>query len=160
MLVVVALVPATLTCSTLAPIDLPDGCTVDSDCKDAGFVCGGEGICYEAKFPPRSYIGVDVLGAGLATDFRVELRGEDSAVLRIDRSPIRYSVSLDDRDDVPGVRDVLRVSLSETFASGDKTMTIPLAGTVTLSQDSRLGRESVIAPDRAITLRRRYGQPD
>ncbi len=153
------LATAALTCSTLAPVDTPDGCSVDADCKEAGFVCGGEGLCYAAEFPPRALIGLDVRGGGLAKAIRVELRGEDSAVLRIDRSPLRYSVSLDDRDDGPGVRDQLRISLHETYASGDDKTTIELAGAVTLSQDSRLARESVTSPSRDIALVDAMGKP-
>ena len=149
---------ASLGCSSLYPVETPQGCVVDADCQDAGFVCGA-GICYAGKLPPRSHIGLDVLGAGLATNFRVELHGEDSAVLRIDRSPIRYSVSLDDRKQTPGVRDKLQIALRETYASGATETTIPLAGVLTFSQASRLGREAVTITGRRIDLVDGMGEP-
>lgn len=138
-----------LACSTLAEVEQVTKCVSDKECDDKvpGQVCGG-GICYDASLPDRTAIGLDVLGNGVESNFRVELRGVDSSVLRIDRTPIRYSVSLDDRtlennDVIPGVRDHLQISLSETYRSGDKDRTVALAGDLSLSQNSRLGREAV-----------------
>ena len=147
-----------LACSSLAPVETPQGCTVDADCQTDGHVCG-EGVCYDPNLPPRSHIGLDVRGAGLATNFRFELRGEDSAVLRIDRSPIRFSVSLDDRKGTPGVRDRLEISLRETFVSSDKQVSVALAGDLTFSQASRLGRDPVIVTNRHIALVDMMGNP-
>ena len=120
--------------STLAEVEPVSSCVSDDECnaKIPGQVCGG-GICYDASLPPRAAIGLDVLGSGLDSSLRVELRGDDTSTLRIDRTPIRYSVSLDDRklDNekiVPGVRDQLQITLSETYNSGDKDRTIALAG--------------------------------
>ena len=138
-------------CSTLAEVEPVSSCVSDDECnaKIPGQVCGG-GICYDASLPPRAAIGLDVLGSGLDSSLRVELRGDDTSTLRIDRTPIRYSVSLDDRklDNekiVPGVRDQLQITLSETYNSGDKDRTIALAGNLTLSQASRLGRDAVVS---------------
>lgn len=138
-------------CSTLAEVDPVSSCVSDDECnaKVPGQVCGG-GICYDPSLPARAAIGIDVLGSGLSDTLRVELRGDDTATLRIDRTPIRYSVSLDDRKlenekIVPGVRDQLQITLSETYRSGDKDRTLPIAGGLTLSQASRLGRENVVS---------------
>lgn len=138
-------------CSTLAEVEPVSSCVSDDECnaKIPGQVCGG-GICYDASLPPRAAIGLDVLGSGLDSSLRVELRGDDTSTLRIDRTPVRYSVSLDDRklDNekiVPGVRDQLQITLSETYNSGDKDRTIALAGNLTLSQASRLGRDAVVS---------------
>jgi hypothetical protein len=138
-----------LACSTLAEVEQVTNCVSDNECdaKVPGQVCGG-GICYDASLPDRAAIGLDVLGNGVESNFRVELRGEDAAALRIDRTPIRYSVSLDDRTlenkkVIPGVRDYLQISLRETYRSGDKDRTVALAGDLSLSQNSRLGREAV-----------------
>ncbi|MBK9755194.1 MAG: hypothetical protein IPO88_17160 [Nannocystis sp.] len=136
-------------CSTLAEVEQETKCVSDDECnaKVPGQVCG-EGICYDASLPDRAAIGLDVLGSGLESNFRVELRGTDAAALRIDRTPVRYSVSLDDRKlgnnkIVSGVRDQLEISLSETYNSGDSDKTTSLAGSLTLTQASRLGREVV-----------------
>jgi hypothetical protein len=142
-----------LACSTLQPIEPPTVCLDDSACAD-GEVCL-EGNCFEATLPPRDVIGLDVLG-GLESDFRVELRGTDRSVLRIDRTPLRYSVSLDNRtleDDkiVAGVRDQLRITLSETYDhASDKNQSVSLTGSLRLAQASRLGREAVSLDNQTI----------
>lgn len=147
-----ALLATPLACSTLAEVEPIDKCVSDDECdaKIPGQVCGG-GICYDPSLPARAVLGVDVLGSGQgSTNLRVELRGDDAATLRIDRTPIRYSVSLDDRkleNDkvVPGVRDQLNISLSETYTTADKNKSIALPGSLTLSQASRLGRDPVVS---------------
>lgn len=137
-------------CSTLAGVEPVDKCVSDEECNAEvpGQVCGG-GICYDPALPARAAIGLDVLGSGFdSSNLRVEIRGDDTAALRIDRAPIRYSVSLDDRkldNDkiVPGVRDQLNITLTETYESGGKDRTIELAGSFTLGQPSRIGRDPV-----------------
>ncbi len=142
-----------LACSTLQPIEPPTVCLDDSACAE-GEVCL-EGNCFEATLPARDVIGLDVIG-GLESDFRVELRGTDQSVLRIDRTPLRYSVSLDNRtleDDkiVAGVRDELRISLRETYDYADEqSRSVRLTGSLRLSQASRLGREAVSLDNQTI----------
>jgi hypothetical protein len=128
-------------CSTLAEVTPPDGCTVDDD-SDPGYVCGA-GLCYESVLPARDLIGLDVFGTGLGSTFRVEILGDDAAVLRINRSPIRYSISLDNRTEAPGIRDQLRLTLVEARASADTNVEFNIPASMSLSQQSRLGREAV-----------------
>lgn len=147
-----------VACSTLAPVDPPDTCVVDTDCEVAGQVCG-DGVCYEAGLPPREVIGLDVLDA-LGLGSRIEIHGTDTEVVRINRTPIRYSVSLDDRESAPGLRDELRISLTETHVDGvGDTKTSLLPGAIRLSQASRLGREDIESTDRRFDVLDAMGVP-
>ena len=130
-----------LACSTLAEVQPPKGCVVDDDC-DPGFVCGNR-ICYPSALPPRDLIGLDVFGTGLGSSLRIEIRGDDTAVLRINRTPIRYSVSLDNRTEAPGVRDKIGLKFTETYATADTVEKIAVPASLILTQQSRLGRDPV-----------------
>lgn len=128
-----------LACSTLADPEPASVCVSDDDCNKArGEICGA-GTCYASNLPARAEIALDVSAVGAGGSFRLEVHGPDRAVDRIDTRPIRYQVGLDNRGEVPGARDELRLSVLETYRFGSEVAEVPLRATLTPSQSSRLG---------------------
>lgn len=137
-LVAAALVGA---CSTARPKEQDRTCVDESDCL-SGQICSNN-ICYDNVLPPYEAIALDVRTEGLTVSpFRVEIRGEDKALVEIvDRPPNRYYV---DRTEV---RDRLQLSLLETQYTdleAGKSSNEPVAATLELQQASRLGRAPFI----------------
>ncbi len=135
-----------LACSTLAPVPEPSSCSRDEDCDDEE-LCGN-GVCYAAELPPRSDVGLDVRITLPTSEFRVELRAEDRSVVRIDRTPIRYSVSMNNSTMVPGVRDMLQLRVRETFPIGGTPDTRDITASLDVSQASRLSRDALTLTNR------------
>lgn len=151
-----------LACSTLAEIEQSRECKVDDECLDQGGKSTGKicylGSCVEDRLPPRAPLAVDIRSEPLGDPaFRVEVLGADLALDRnLTDRPYRYRISLANVDVegeegkvISGVRDRLKIAVTETrtkLQEGEDAATVPLAGSFTLSQSSRLGRSALSTP--------------
>lgn len=151
-----------VACSTLAEIEQSRECKVDDECLDQGGKSTGKicylGSCVEDRLPPRAPLAVDIRSEPLGDPaFRVEVLGADVALDRnLTDRPYRYRISLANVDVegeedkvISGVRDLLKIAVTETrtkLQEGEDATTVPLAGSFTLSQSSRLGRSALSTP--------------